>query len=75
MVVLPLCELRRQLVIRRTSFSAFQFMYDSSLGQVISVQLLPNVSDKENVLTEFWIETLRYNPTKLKNTSCQRWMI
>ena len=61
MAVLALCELRRQLVFRKTSFSVFQSMYDSSLGQVISVQLLPNVSEQENVLTEFCIETLRYN--------------
>ena len=51
MVVLALCEVGRQLIIRKTSFGVFQFINDSSLGQVISVQLLPNVSEQENVLT------------------------
>lgn len=64
MAVLALCELRRQLVFRKTSFSVFQFIYDSSLGQAISVQLFPNVSEQEKILTEFCIETLRYNPAE-----------
>lgn len=64
MAVLALCELRLQLVFGKTSFSVFQFIYDSSLGQVISLQLLLNVSEQENVLREICIETLRYNPTE-----------